>query len=76
MIKKIMVVDDKMRVTYTLKHGLEAFDKDYQVTCMESGKICLDLLEQNVIPNLILLDIMIPEMSGWELHKKIKENRV
>lgn len=71
-----MIVDDEAGVTYTVKHGLEGLEKEYQVTCADSGKKCLELLEQNQIPDLILLDIMMPEMSGWEVQKKIKENRV
>ena len=76
MVKKIMIVDDESSVTYTVKYGLEETDREYQVICAESGKRCLELLEQQQIPDLILLDIMMPEMSGWETHKKIKENRI
>jgi len=41
-----------------------------------SGKECLDLLEKNVKPDLVLLDIMMPGMSGWKLYEKIKNNPV
>jgi len=74
MVKKIMVVDDEPSVVFTVKHGLEKLDADYQVTGVDSGKKCLELLEQNQIPDLIILDIMMPEMSGWETLKRIKEN--
>ncbi len=33
----------------------------------------LELLEKSVIPDFILLDIMMPEMSGWKLVKRLKE---
>ena len=33
-----------------------------------------ELLEKNDIPDLILLDIMMPEISGWELAKRLKKN--
>ncbi|RLF38926.1 MAG: response regulator, partial [Thermoplasmata archaeon] len=39
----------------------------------ESGERCLKLLE-NEIPDAILLDIMMPGMSGWELYDKIRDN--
>ena len=74
MVKKILIVDDESGVTHTVKRGLETMDPEYKVTCVESGKKCLELLEQNQIPDLILLDIMMPEMSGWETQKQIKEN--
>jgi CheY-like chemotaxis protein len=75
MTKKILIVDDESGVNYTVKHGLEALDKEYQVTCVESGEKCIELLEQNQLPDLILLDVMMPGMTGWEVQKKIKENK-
>ena len=74
MVKKILIVDDDSGVNYTVKNGLEELDADYKVGSAESGKKCLELLENNQIPDLILLDIMMPEMSGWETYNKIKEN--
>ena len=75
MVKTILVVDDDPGVTYTVKRGLENLDSDYHVVCVESGEKCLEMLEHNKIPDLILLDIMMPDMSGWETHNKIKNNR-
>ena len=74
MAKKIFIVDDEQGVLYTVKHGLEGDTKDYEVIPVNSGKKCLELLQKNTIPDLILLDIMMPEMSGWETYNKIKEN--
>jgi len=74
MKKQIFVVDDEDSVLYTVKHGLEDFSTDLQVTALNSGRKCLQLLEQNQIPDLILLDIMMPEMNGWEIYNKIKQN--
>jgi CheY-like chemotaxis protein len=70
--KKIMVVDDNADVIMSIRYGLEDVSKEYQVIGAESGKQCLDLLEQNEIPDLIFLDIMMPEMSGWQIFDKIK----
>ncbi len=74
MIKTIMVVDDEPGVIYTIKQGLEHADSEYKVVTANSGKRCLELLDSDFRPDLILLDIMMPEMSGWETLKKIKEN--
>lgn len=68
-----MVVDDDVGVIYTIKRGLEGTD-EYEVTTVTSGVECIDLLKNKKIPDLILLDIMMPEMSGWETYKKLKEN--
>ncbi len=75
MVKTILVVDDDPGVTHTVKYGLESLDADYKVVCVDSGEKCLELLENNQIPDIILLDIMMPEMSGWETHEKIKEKQ-
>ena len=72
MVKRIMVVDDNPDVILSVKHGLEGMD-DYQITGVESGEKCLELLQTDM-PDLILLDIMMPGMSGWKTFDRIKEN--
>jgi CheY-like chemotaxis protein len=73
MVKNIMIVDDDSSVRYTIKNGIELYD-DYKVTTVESGIKCLDMLHNNQIPDLILLDVMMPDMSGWKTFDKIREN--
>ena len=74
MKKTILVVDDDPGVTHTVKYGLEGLNEEFQVVTVESGHKCLEYLQNNQNPDLILLDIMMPEMSGWETQEKIKEN--
>ena len=74
MVNTIWVVDDDPGVTYTVKYGLEKLDPNYKIVTLSSGKECLKLLENNQIPDLILLDIMMPEMSGWTTLQKIRED--
>lgn len=76
MVKKVMIVDDDRGVVFTVKHGIEDLDKDYEITTANSGEECFDLLEANKIPDLILLDIMMPDISGWEVYQKLKENEL
>jgi len=73
MIKKIMICDDDPGVVFTVKTGLENLDPDYKITTVNSGKLCLELLEKGEVPDLLLLDIMMPDMSGWETYQKIRE---
>jgi CheY-like chemotaxis protein len=73
MKKKIMVVDDDIALTKTIKIMLEDLD-DYNVISVNSGFECLHKLKNKEIPDLILLDIMMPEMNGWQVLEKIKEN--
>ncbi|EMR74607.1 response regulator with CheY-like receiver domain and winged-helix DNA-binding domain [Thermoplasmatales archaeon SCGC AB-540-F20] len=74
MAKKIMAVDDDSDCLQSIRQALEHTDGEYKVTCVSSGVRCLELLENNEIPDLILLDIMMPEMSGWETLKILQEN--
>lgn len=75
MKKKILIVDDEPDVAFTVEYDLKKFDSEYEIICVDNGKKCLELLEKNQIPDLILLDIMMPEMNGWEVFNKIKENQ-
>jgi len=74
MVKTIMVVDDDPSIIYTVKHGLEALDSDFRIIGANSGEQCLKLLRNNEIPDVILLDIMMPGMTGWETINKIKQD--
>ena len=73
MVKKIMIVDDNPDIILSIKSGLEIVTSDYEIIGAESGEKCLELLETET-PDLILLDIMMPEMSGWETFDKLKGN--
>jgi CheY-like chemotaxis protein len=70
--KKIMIVDDKPDQIYTLKQFLE-YNDEYEVIGANSGQECIELLEKNQIPDLILLDVMMPKTSGWDVFAKLKE---
>jgi CheY-like chemotaxis protein len=70
--KKILMVDDEPGVCYTVKNGLELLDDSFEVHSVDSGKKCFQELEKE-IPNLILLDINMPEMSGWLVYDKIRD---
>ena len=73
MAKKIMVVDDNPDVIFSVKSGLENVTENFRIIGVESGEKCLEFLETEK-PDLILLDIMMPGMSGWKTFDKIKEN--
>ena len=74
MTKNIVVVDDEPTVTLSVKEGLEYLDADYNVICVKSGEECIDLLKNNELPDLILLDIMMPGMNGWDVAAEIRKN--
>ncbi|MEI6054694.1 MAG: diguanylate cyclase [Lentisphaerota bacterium] len=65
---KVIAVDDEIIILSIVKMLLE--QDDFDVTTCTSGKECLELLEKNEY-DLALLDIIMPEMNGHELCKKI-----
>ena len=73
-MKKIMVVDDDDSVLDSIRMGLEQLKSEYNVICVDSGRKCIDLLKNDMIPDVILLDIMMPGMNGWMVLDKIKKN--
>ena len=73
-MKKIMIVDDDPDNNFSLKLRLERLDKSYQVIAVESGKQCFDYLKNNGPPDVILLDILMPEMNGWDVYETLRSN--
>jgi len=71
MPKKIMVVDDEENLLELVKTLLE--QEGFEVITASSGKECLEKLKK-VKPDLILLDVMMPMMTGREVLEKIREN--
>jgi DNA-binding response OmpR family regulator len=70
MNKKVMVVDDEPDIVRIVKIALEL--KNYSVIEACSGEECLEKLESE-IPDLILLDIILPGISGYDVYHKVKE---
>ena len=72
--KIVFIVDDDPDIRFTVKDCLEgSYGDQYNVIEANGGPQCLELLEKH-IPNIILLDIMMPEMSGWEVYEKLKSH--
>jgi two-component system alkaline phosphatase synthesis response regulator PhoP len=68
--KNILVVDDEENISSAIKLNLEI--ENHLVTVSENGKLALDLIKTHVY-DLIILDVMLPEMDGFTLCKKIKK---
>ena len=69
--KKILVVDDEIRNIFALGKILE--DKEIEVLEAENGKIAVDVLNENTNVDLVLMDIMMPEMDGYEAMTLIRK---
>jgi methyl-accepting chemotaxis protein len=67
--KKILMVDDD---TIHLEMVESVLQNDYEVNTAVSGKDALGLFYQGLVPQLILLDLIMPEMDGWNTYDRIK----
>ena len=70
---KILVVDDEARMRKLVKDFLSI--KGYQVLEAGDGEEAVDLFFQQKDIALILLDVMMPKMDGWEVVKTIRSIR-
>jgi CheY-like chemotaxis protein len=69
--KHIMVVDDDMRNAFALSRLLS--DKGLKVSIARSGEKALEMLDENPAFHLILMDIMMPDMDGYETMQRIRQ---
>jgi len=72
-MQSVLIVDDNKLILYALKRVLEN-SKKYKVYDMDSGRKALNFLKEDR-PDIILLDLMMSEMDGWDVFKKIKEDK-
>ncbi|MCX9012900.1 MAG: response regulator [Candidatus Methanoperedens sp.] len=68
--KKVLVVDDEPDTLELVKLVLES--GGFKTLLATSGEEALNQVELSK-PDLVLLDIMMPDMDGWEVFRKIKE---
>jgi len=71
MAKKIMIVDDEESIRELVNAVLSL--EGFEVIAAEDGQECLEKLKE-VKPDLILMDMMMPGMSGRETIEKIRKN--
>ena len=72
MSKTILIVDDEPDILFTVGQVLEA--NGYNVVKAKNGEECINKLNEiNPCPDLVLLDIMMPDLSGWDVAAKLKE---
>ncbi|OBZ16253.1 histidine kinase [Bacillus sp. FJAT-27264] len=69
--KKILLVDDDIRNVFALSSVLEGYNME--VKFAENGREALDLLVEQEDFDLVLMDMMMPEMDGYEAMRRIRE---
>ncbi len=61
-------------IIFSVKEGLEGKFDSYDVEGAEGGQQCFQLLKEGNLPDLILLDIMMPDMNGWDVYARLQED--
>jgi CheY-like chemotaxis protein len=69
--KKVLVVDDDVRNIYALTSGLERHGMD--IFSAENGKAAIKMLQETPDIELVLMDVMMPEMDGYETMREIRK---
>ena len=68
--KKVLIVDDDIRNVFALTSALES--RGMEVVYAENGRDGIEMLKSNPDVDLILMDIMMPEMDGYETMRAIR----
>jgi CheY-like chemotaxis protein len=69
---RILVVDDDAEFRAVLRQVLEA--EGCVVSEAPDGRTALSILRSTVLPHLILLDLMMPVMNGWDFHAELQKD--
>lgn len=68
---QILIIDDEITSRTVLERYLS---RKYSVVAMEDGEEALNWLKEDNFPNLIIVDVEMPNINGYEFLKLVKEN--
>ena len=71
MTNKVLIVDDEENIVISLKFLMEK--AGYQVASAEDGAAAAELVE-SFQPDVVLLDVMLPQLSGYEVLRRIRQS--
>lgn len=71
-MQSILIVEDELDLVRSLEYALQR--EGYQVRSATSGKAAFDLLSAGTVPDLVLLDLMLPDASGTEICRRIRQS--
>jgi methyl-accepting chemotaxis protein len=67
--RKVLIVDDD-EIHLEIASGI--LENDYETITVKSAKEALKLFYQGLVPNLVLLDLVMPNMDGWHAYERIR----
>lgn len=70
--KKVLIVDDDLEMLKIFRFYLQ---DTYDVSIVNSGKTAMSLMRQEYVPDIVLLDYMMPEYTGAEMFKDMKADQ-
>lgn len=68
---KVLIVDDIPENIQTLGEMIKDFDLDVKIA--EGGQDAIDIID-SYTPDIILLDLMMPHVNGWDVIEHVREN--
>ena len=71
MVKKVLIADDEPNIVVSLEFLMK--QRGYEVRVANTGEDALAAVGE-FVPDLILLDVMMPRMSGYDLCQRVREN--
>jgi len=72
-MRRILIVEDDEDLVRLSTHWLER--KGYEVEHAPDGETALEILESEPLPALVLLDVMLPKIDGFEVLRRIRTDR-
>ena len=69
--KKVLIVDDDIRNVFAMAQILE--EREIEILEAENGEVAIEVLKNNQDVDLVLMDVMMPVMNGYEAMKIIRE---
>ena len=74
----IWIIDDDLVSLFAARYGIEQLKKPYDVVDFDSAEVALKILSDSLegdkeLPDVILLDLVMPKMNGWDFLEKLEE---
>ena len=70
--KRVLIVDDEVRVAFFLKEGLEGLGREYDIATTGSAELALEQISSHPV-DLAVVDYRLPGINGLDLIRRLKD---